>query len=186
MNRKKKKEEEKRVRKDKRQRKGRNVRMNEWKEGKGRRGREGLLRVRNGNLIFRLYFPLSPRVHTAGNLAVEFYKSKSMRNNDTACLPACPSLPPFSAWFSIRNPRLSSEECALGGFPPPPLPPLPPLPLLRRVALGIIVRVVRELVKTGERKRGGWKRLFLIRERGRQIYGNDIGNVKEERGLVKW
>lgn len=93
MNRKKKKEEEKRVRKDKRQRKGRNVRMNEWKEGKGRRGREGLLRVRNGNLIFRLYFPLSPRVHTAGNLAVEFYKSKSMRNNDTACLPACPSLP---------------------------------------------------------------------------------------------
>ena len=153
----------------------------------GREGEEGEGRFASRSkrkFNFPLVFPFVPACAHRGKLGRGILQ-KQIDAKQRHCLPACPSSSPspFSAWFSIRNPRLSSEECALGGFPPPPLPPLP---LLRRVALGIIVRVVRELVKTGERKRGGWRRLFLIRERGRQIYGNDIGNVKEERGLVKW
>ena len=50
-------------------------------------------------------FPLS--ACTAGDFAVcepqEFYKSKSIRNNDTQPAPL----------FSIGNPRLSSKECML-------------------------------------------------------------------------
>lgn len=127
-----------------------------------------MLRVRNGNLIFRLYFPLSACAHR-GKLGRGILQ-KQIDAKQRHCLPS-----PSSACFSIRNPRLSSEECAPRGFSPPS-------------CLGGNYCSSRGSCCPGRRGGEGQERVVFNKgERERevcrkQIYGNDIG-VKG-RGLV--
>lgn len=90
-------------------------------------------------------------MHTAGNLAVEFYKSKSMRNNDTAYPPP----PRPASRYGIRVcPRKNARP---GDSPPSPLV----------LGGGIIVRRAVRVVQEDGAGRGR-RGLFLIRERERE------------------